>query len=296
MTLVSEILGSEHTLVTEPQTTDLENAVGAIVRAHFTVDEALFDAMPRLQVLARTGVGTERIDLAAASRRGIPVVITPGSNTNAVAECAVALGLALIKRVQFMHSVVQSGDWRRRDDQVPMDIDGAIVGIVGWGRIGQRLGSILEAMGASVRVYDPYAVIPSKYAVESLDALLKQSHFVSLHVPLTESTRHIFNAESFATMRPGAVLVNCSRGPLIDLDAALDALNNGTLAGLGLDVFDQEPPAPHQIFEHPNVLLSPHVAGLSARASQQTFHDAAQGIVDVLAGRQPAAVAREVMG
>lgn len=290
--VVRAVLGLRHQLVTEPTEADLASASAAIVRAHVTVDGPMLDRMPQLQVIARTGVGTERVDVIEAARRGIPVVVTPGSNTNAVAEGALTLGLHLIKHVSFMHNAVASGEWESRTRVVPGDIDGAVCGIVGWGRIGQRLGSVLTAMGATVIAFDPFAEIPDSMRVESMADVFTRSDFVSLHAPLTAHNRHMVNAKTLDRFRPGAVLVNCSRGPLIDLDAAHQALLSGRLGGLGLDVFDDEPPTIHPVFSHPNVVLSPHVSGLSARAATQTFHDAAVGILDVLEGRTPIAVAK----
>ena len=290
--IVMGALGREHRLVIDPTDEDLATAEAAIVRAHVVVDAALMNRMPRLRVIARTGVGTERVDVAEATRRGILVVVTPGSNTNAVAESALSLALYLIKRVGYMHDVVTSGEWDRRVTVTPGDIDGSVCGIVGWGRIGQRLGGILAAMGATVRAFDPYATIPDGLRVDTLEELLVVSDCVSLHVPLTAANHHLINADTLALLKPGAVLVNCSRGPLVSLDAAHAALELGRLGGLGLDVFDTEPPEHHAVFDHPNVVLSPHVSGLSAKAAAQTFADAAAGIADALAGRTPAAVAR----
>ena len=288
---VSNALGEAHQLVNNPTDAELAIAEGAIVRANFVVDKAQLDRMPALRVLARTGVGTERVDLVCAHERGIPVVITPGSNTNAVAEGALALILHLVKKLRPLTDLVREGRWKERDSLPLGDIEGATVGIVGWGRIGRRLGAILNAMGAEVLAFDPFTEVPAEHRVDSIEELLSRSKIVSLHVPLTLENQHLINAETLKLMQEGAVLVNCSRGPLIDLDAAFVALRSGKLAGLGLDVFDEEPARHHPIFEWPHVVLTPHVMGLSERAAAQTFHDAAVGVREVLAGRKPAATA-----
>jgi len=287
--LVSETLGAEHTLVTEPTEADLATAAGAIVRANFTVDRQMFARMPHLRVLARTGVGTDRVDLTTATERGIPVVVTPGSNTNAVAEGALALMLHLTKKLAPLTALVREGRWDERASQVLGDIDGVTVGIVGWGRIGRRLGSILEAMGARVLAFDPFAEVPAVSRVDSLSDLLRQSQIVSLHAPLTPENHHLLNASTLGLLPRGAIVINCGRGPLLSLDDALSALRSGQLSGVGLDVFDDEPPAHHPLFDQPGVALTPHVMGLSQKAAAQTFIDAARGIRDVLDGRDPSA-------
>lgn len=289
--IVEKHLGVDHVLVSDPSAADLAVAEGAIVRGNVTVDRALFDSMPQLRVLARTGVGTERVDLDVARERSISVVITPGSNTNAVAEGALAMMLHLSKRLSQLTNLVRDGRWSERDSLPLGDIDGSTVGIVGWGRIGQRLGAITTALGATVRAFDPVAPIPTDIRCDSLGELLAVSDFVSLHAPLIDSTRHMINDESLTHLKPGAILINCARGPLMDLDAVHRSLVAGRLAGVGLDVFDEEPASIHPIMSDPRVVLTPHVMGLTQTAAAQTFADAADGICAVLRGEAPAATA-----
>ena len=289
--IVEKHLGVDHVLVSDPSAADLAVAEGAIVRGNVTVDRALFDSMPQLRVLARTGVGTERVDLDVARERSISVVITPGSNTNAVAEGALAMMLHLSKRLSQLTNLVRDGRWSERDSLPLGDIDGSTVGIVGWGRIGQRLGAITTALGATVRAFDPVAPIPTDIRCDSLGELLAVSDFVSLHAPLIDSTRHMINDETLARLKPGAILINCARGPLMDLDAVHRSLVAGRLAGVGLDVFDEEPASIHPIMSDPRVVLTPHVMGLTQTAAAQTFADAADGICAVLRGEAPAATA-----
>lgn len=289
--IVGPILGDAHRLVNNPTPEDLAVAEGAIVRGNVTVDRALFDSMSQLRVLARTGVGTELVDLDVARERSIPVVITPGSNTNAVAEGAIAMMLHLTKNLAVLTELVRDNHWDERDSLPLGDIDGATVGIVGWGRIGQRLGVLAAAFGARVRAFDPIASIPADIRCETLAELLAESDFVSLHAPLVESTRHMINDESLAVIKPGAILINCGRGPLIDIDAVHRALLSGQLSGVGLDVFDNEPTDFHPIMSDSRVVLTPHVMGLSRKAAAQTYADAARGVRAVLDGRSPEATA-----
>ena len=165
------------------------------------------------------------------------------------------------------------------------------VGINGFGRIGRRVAKLAEAFDMNVLAYDPFAQIPAENAVADLADLVSRSDVITLHVPLTDETHHMINAELLQKFSDGAVLVNCGRGPLLDLDAALAALKSGKLGGLGLDVFDEEPPVHHAVFDHENVVLTPHVMGLSLQSTKQTFIDAAIGVRDVLEGRAPRAVA-----
>ena len=289
--VVQPILSDGIRFIENPTEQDISDAAGAIVRAAFRFDAAQFAKMPKLEVVARTGVGTELVDLAAAAERGIPVVITPGSNTNAVAEGAIAHALHLVKRLGPLTQLVSTGDWNERTAYPVGDLENQTIGIVGFGRIGRRVAQLAEAFGMKVLAYDPFAELPAAIKVESIDELVARADVVTLHVPLTKQTNQLVNEKLLGKFKPGAILVNCGRGSLIDLDAAHQALRSGKLGGLGLDVFDPEPPAHHPIFEHENVVLTPHVMGLSLQSTRQTFIDAAQGVRDVLEGRTPRATA-----
>jgi phosphoglycerate dehydrogenase-like enzyme len=290
--LVTGVLGDGIDFVAEPTDADLADAEGAIVRADAVVDAPFLDRAPRMRVLARTGVGTDLVDLDAATARGIAVVITPGSGTRAVAEGVLAHTLALVKRIAPLTELVAGGRWADRDAGGPIgDLDGATIGIIGYGRIGRRVGELAAAFGMRVLAYDPFAPPPAEVACSDLDELITASDVLTLHVPLTPENHHLVDATFLARAKPGAVLINCGRGGLLDLDAALAALESGQLAGVGLDVFESEPPVHHPIFNHPSVSLTPHLMGLTRNATAATFADAARGVVDVLSGRPPAAVA-----
>lgn len=290
--LVIDVLGEGIDFIAAPTDDDLALAVGAIVRADFAVDAAFLHRTPRMRVLARTGVGTDLVDLNEATARGVAVVITPGSGTRAVAEGVLAHALALIKRLTQLTALVSSGRWAERDAGGPIgDLDGATIGIVGYGRIGQRVGELAKSFGMHVLAYDPFAAPPPGVRCDDLAELASASDVITLHVPLTPENRHMIDAAFLDATKRGAVLINCGRGGLVDLNAALAALESGQLSGVGLDVFESEPPSHHPIFDHPSVTLTPHLMGLTRRATAATFADAAQGIADVLAGRRPAAVA-----
>jgi phosphoglycerate dehydrogenase-like enzyme len=290
--VVEPMLGPDQYFVPQPNDDDLARADGAIVRAAFRVDSEALDRMPNLQVIARTGVGTDLVDVAEAERRGIPVVITPGSNTSSVAEGVFTHLLALVKRLHELTDVVKNGHWNERDQIQVGDLEGKTLGIVGYGRIGRRVERLAGAFDLRVLAYDPFADVPANLRRDDIDDLVRESDFITLHMPLTEETVGMFNDCRLALMRPGGILINCSRGGLIDLEAALEALESGRLGGLGLDVFDPEPPIHHQIFDHPRVSLSPHVMGFTQQSMANTVRDAVLGVQAVLDGRIPAAVAK----
>jgi D-3-phosphoglycerate dehydrogenase / 2-oxoglutarate reductase len=289
--LVARVLGDGISFVAEPNAADLAVAVGAIARADAVVDAELFDRAPRLRVVARTGVGVDLVDLEAATARGVTVVVTPGSGTRAVAEGVLALALHLVKRLGPLTDLVREGRWSERGQVAVGDLDGATIGIVGYGRIGRRVGELATAFGMRVLAHDPFSPPPTNLDYPDLGALAAASDVLTLHAPLTTQTHHLVDEAFLARVRPGTVLVNCGRGGLLDLDATLAALRAGRLAGVGLDVFDPEPPPHHPLFDHTDVVLTPHLMGLTRRATAATFADAAQGVVDVLTGRRPAAVA-----
>lgn len=292
--LVEAELGPEVDFVDSPAPEDLASAEGAIVRAAVRVGPAELESMPRLRVIARTGVGVDDVDVDAATERGIPVAITPGVNSNAVAEGAFAHVLQLVKSLAPLTEIVRSGRWTERTGVPVGDLDGASLGIIGFGSIGRRVKTIAEAFGMTVRAYDPVAEVPEPNRVDTVDAILRASDIVTLHVPLLESTRHMIDERAIKTMKDGAILINTSRGGLVDEDAALAGLESGRLGGVGLDSYESEPPQPHPLYQHPRTVLTPHVMGLSAKASHATFVAAARAVGAVLRGGRPDAAVNEV--
>jgi len=289
--IVEPVLGSGFTYIENPTPEDLKVADGALVRAAFEFNKSVFDAMPNLKVIARTGVGTELVDLKEADARNIPVVVTPGSNTVAVAEGVIAQILHLSKRLGPLTKLVATGKWDQRTKYPVGDLANQTLGIIGYGRIGKKVADIATAFDLKILAFDPIAEIPASNKVGSIAELLAASDFVTLHIPLTPETAGLIGKSEFAKMKSGAILINCSRGALIDLDAALESLNSEKLGGLGLDVFDPEPPKHHPIFDHENVVLTPHVMGLSNQATIATYVMAAEGARDVLSGVKPKAIA-----
>jgi D-3-phosphoglycerate dehydrogenase len=289
--LVAGVLDGHCRFAANPGDAELAAAAGAIVRADARVDRALLDRAPRLRVIARTGVGVDLVDVPAATARGIAIVITPGAGAAAVAEGAIGMALHLVKRFGPLTALVRQGRWAERSAVGVGDLDGATLGVIGYGRIGRRTAALGAAFGMRILAYDPASEPPAGVCCGDLGDLAARSDVITLHLPLTEQTRHLVDDAFLAGVKPGAVLVNCGRGELIDTDAVWRALDAGRLSGVGLDVFDPEPPGAHPLYRHPDVVLTPHLMGLSRRATAATFTAAAQGVLDVLRGREPRAVA-----
>lgn len=289
--LVCGVLDGHCRFVPDPGEAELAAAAGAIVRADARVDRTLLDKAPALRVVARTGVGVDLVDVAAATARGVAVVITPGAGAAAVAEGAIGMALHLVKRFGPLTALVREGRWAERGAVGVGDLDGATLGVIGYGRIGRRTAELGAAFGMRVLAYDPVTEPPAEVRCAGLGDLAARSDVITLHLPLTGQTRHLVDDAFLARVKPGAVLINCSRGGLLDADAVCRALSGGHLSGVGLDVFDPEPPVPHPLFGHPDVVLTPHLMGLSRRATAATFTAAARGVLDVLSGGEPQAVA-----
>jgi D-3-phosphoglycerate dehydrogenase len=263
----------------------LPEAEALIVRGDAVVTADDIAAAPKLRVIGRNGVGVDNVDLDAAAARGIPVVFAPGAAARAVAEGALALALPLLKRLPELGAAVRGGDWGTRDRIEIPDVLDATIGIVGYGRIGRELGDLARALGMRVVAHDPEV----DDAATPLDALFATADIVSLHAPLTDETRGLVGPELLRRAKPGMILVNTARGALVSsLDDVLAALESGRLGGVGLDVFDEEPPDPaHPLFAHPRVLVTPHALGLTRGAREAAFRAAAEGIAAVLRGESP---------
>ena len=262
-----------------------------IVRSGTQVTEAVIDAGHNLQVVGRAGVGTDNIDIEAATRRGIIVVNAPTANTIAAAEQAITLMLALARRVPQANDSLRHGRWERKKF-VGVEVRNKVLGVVGLGRIGTEVAKRAQGLDMEIIAYDPYvsADHAARYDVQFMDLpdLLKQADFITLHTPLTPDTRHMINDETLATMKPTARLINCARGGLIDEEALLRALDEGRIAGAALDVFSSEPPpADYPLLRHSKVIVTPHLGGSTEEAQAGVALDIAQQVITVLDGRLP---------
>jgi D-3-phosphoglycerate dehydrogenase / 2-oxoglutarate reductase len=275
----------------------LADVVGIVARGLSVIDVKLMDSLPGLQVIARSGVGVDRVDVAGATDRGIAVVVTPNSGSRPVAEGTIALVLNLVKRLGPLNDLVKSGQWTERERNLPGDVDGATLGVIGFGRIGRRVSEIARVLGMDIVVHDPFMDFSATEGLDvevvRIDDLIGRSDVITIHAPLTDHTQGMIGTEFLGGIKPGLVLVNSARGGLLDLDAAYAALcRDDGLSGLGLDVYDPEPPdVSHPLFSHPNVVFTPHVLGLSRNGWRNTFEDVATGVIAVLSGERPPAVA-----
>ncbi len=232
------------------------------------VNEALLVAAPRVRWVHKWGIGIDSIDLAALRRRGIGLAITTGANSQPVAELALALMLAVNRRIPYVNRVMRLGQWPTAQmRETCYQIQGKTIGLLGFGQIGRRLARLLLGFEVAILYHDVLRAEPEleqslRVKPASLPELLASSDILSLHLPLTEATRHVINAGSLAAMKRGSILINTSRGGLIDAAALHAALISGHLRGAGLDAFEPEPPSPdHPLLQLDQVVLTPHSGG-----------------------------------
>ncbi|MCL2652497.1 MAG: phosphoglycerate dehydrogenase, partial [Propionibacteriaceae bacterium] len=257
--------GPMHAIDLIPLLADVDGVVAGL--DDYTA-EVINAAGPKLKVISRYGVGSDRVDVAAAAARGIAVKVTPGANAVAVAELALGLMFGLARSIPSLDRAVRAGGWPRSKG---MELTGKSLGIVGVGAIGRELAKRAEGIGMTVLGFDPVVDAETMEAAGikpvTMAELLASSDIVSLHVPLLDSTRHIIDTAALASMKRGALLVNTARGGLIDEEAAYAALNSGQLAGLALDAYEVEPPAGSRLFELDSVIATPHTGAHTDEAT-----------------------------
>ena len=266
-----------------------ETGAEGIVSRMGRLDAAVMDAAPQLKVISKHGVGVDNIDIQAAADRGIPVLVATGANAISVAEHAIALLLATVKRILPLDSGLRAGRWEKPGFS-GREIAGSTMGLMGMGAIAQATGRIAKGLGLELVGFDPYA--PDSAFEElgvtrcaSFEELLVQTNILSLHCPLTDQTRAILNANALARMPAGGYVINTARGGLIDEAALVAAIQSGHLAGAGLDTFAVEPPtADHPFFAVPEIVLTPHIGGVTRQAGARVGVDAVRGIFQILGG------------
>jgi lactate dehydrogenase-like 2-hydroxyacid dehydrogenase len=263
---------------------------------YYTVDAAFLDAAPALRVVATPSVGYDSIDVAAATARGVAVCNTPGVLTAAVADLTVALIIMLARRLPEYARFVRSGAWARREPlpELAHDIAGKTLGVVGFGRIGREVARRMQLLGMQPIWYDVFDRLPPgapQVPYRPLDELLAAADFVTIHMDLNDSSRHLIGARELGLMRPTAHLVNTARGGVVDQSALASALREGRLAGAGLDVLEQEPPAPAEpILALPNIIAFPHMGTATHETRKAMRELAVDNVLAMLAGRRPAAI------
>ena len=277
----------------------LKDAHGLILRTGISITRDLISAAEELLVISRTGGGLDNVDVAAASENGIIVTSNLGVNTISVAEHVLSLMLALTKRLAVMDHAVRSDNFGIRYQNLPRDINGKTIGLLGFGRIGSEIGKICrQTFAMKVIAYDPYLSDQKKnechewVRMVGLEELLSESDVISVHVPLTENTRHLVDAAEFALMKPDALLINTSRGGVVNETALAAALQNNQIAGAGLDVFGEEPVSTdNPLLKLDNVILTPHTAALTRECVTRMATEAANCVLEIFAGREPPNVA-----
>lgn len=271
----------------------MDDVVALVVRGAAPITEAVISRGNALKVIGRTGVGYDTVDIAAATRHGIPVIYTPGAGSRAVAEAALAFMLALAKRIPFWDQQLKSGNWKSRYEAQGSDLDGKTLGIVGLGRIGQILAMMARPFEMCVIAYDPFldGEVAAGLGVRlvELDELVRQADFISIHCPQTPETTGLIDRRRLDLVKPGSYLINLSRGGLIEsLDVLADALDDGKLAGVALDVFDPAPPdVSHRLFAIENCLTSPHSMATTMGAMTRIFKSMTDDMTAVLTGNSP---------
>jgi len=251
------------------------------------VTEKVLSSCKKLKVVSRYGAGVDRVDLDAARRNGIIVTNTPGVNAVAVAELAMALVLSIARHIPYLDKKTREGAWVR---STGMELGGKVMGIMGLGAVGKNLAKYAQGFGMHVIAYDPY--MDKVYAAEkniqaaSFDEVIRESDVISLHLPLNAETKHLINEAVMNKMKPTAILVNTSRGGIIDEDAAYRLLNENKLGGLGIDVFEMEPPKDSPLFGLDNVVVTPHTAAHTKEATENMADVSAKNLLDVLSGKE----------
>jgi D-3-phosphoglycerate dehydrogenase len=274
----------------EPELAPLLADVDAlIVRSETKVTASLMDAAPRLAVIGRAGVGVDNIDVAAATERGIYVVNAPLGNIVAAAEHTIALALALLRKIPQADRSVRAGEWTR-SKLIGRELRGKTLGLVGIGRVGSEVARRAAAFEMKVIAHDPFATEASARAAGAqlveLDELFARADVISLHTPLTKQTAGLINATTLARFKPTAILVNASRGEVVDAGALADALAAGTIAGAALDVYAPEPlAADSPLRGAPHTVLTPHIAGSTAEAQVNVAVEVTKQILDILDGK-----------
>jgi D-3-phosphoglycerate dehydrogenase len=264
---------------------DLADADALLVRSATTVSANILEAAPRLRIVARAGTGVDNVDVASASARGILVVNAPGANSISVAEHACALMLALARRIPAADRAMKDGKWEKKKF-LGTEVRGKTLGIAGLGRIGQEVAQRARAFGMRLVAHDPFIAreIAAGIGVEllSLDQVCATADYLTLHLPSTPETRHLFNDDRFARCKPGIRIINTARGELIDPAALRRAIENGAVGGAALDVFEVEPPTDWSLAQLPQVIATPHIAASTEEAQELVGTETAAAVRDFL--------------
>ena len=269
----------------EQLASDLEDADAIVVRSATRVTSALIDAAPKLRAIARAGTGVDNVDVPAATARGIVVMNAPGANSVSVAELAMAFVLALARHIAGADAAMKQGKWEKKTF-LGEELRDKVLGLVGLGRIGQEVARRASGFGMTIIAHDPFVSEQTAAQLDvelaGLDELFSRADYVSLHMPSTEHTHHLVNAERLAKARKGIRIVNTARGDLIDEAALAEAIESGHVAGAALDVFEREPTVDHRLQKLPQVVATPHIAASTREGQELVGAETAAALRDFL--------------
>ena len=254
-----------------------------VVRSRTKVTKEVIDAGLNLKAIVRAGVGLDNIDVSYAKEKGVQVLNTPSASTQSVAELTIAYLMALARNLPQMTASMKEGKWEKKAF-LGSEVAGKTLGLIGSGRIGKAVGDRAAALGMTVIAFDPYVSEIPGITLKELDQLLAEADYISLHVPHTDETHHILNAEAFNKMEDGVRIINCGRGGTIDEDALYQAIQDGKVAGAALDVYEQEPLSDSKLYALEQVIGSPHVGAGTSEAKARVGQVAAEKVIEALKG------------
>jgi D-3-phosphoglycerate dehydrogenase / 2-oxoglutarate reductase len=295
-------IGSELILAQVQEERELIRAcreADGLLNQYALLTRRVLENLPNCKVVSRYGVGVDSVDLKAATDLGIIVANVPDYCMDEVADQTVSMLLGLIRKTAFFDQKVKSGQWNFRQGIPIYRTRGKTMGLIGCGKIGLEVAKRISAFGLRVIAFDPYIEKPHEVIeLKDIDTVLKESDFISIHCPLNDSTRHLIGDEAFKKMEKRPILINTSRGPIIDEKALIQALKEGLISGAGLDVLEKEPPdSQNPLLKMENVILTPHVSFYSVESISELKRRTAKNVADVLTGRWPRSVVnREVKG
>ena len=254
-----------------------------VVRSRTKVTKEVIEAGKALKAIVRAGVGLDNIDVAYAKEKGVQVLNTPSASTQSVAELTIAYLMALARNIPQMTASMKAGKWEKKTF-LGSEVAGKTLGLIGSGRIGKAVADRAAALGMSVVAYDPYVNELKGISLMDLDNLLKEADYISLHVPHTEETHNILNTDTFQKMKDGVRIINCGRGGTIDEKALTQAIQDGKVAGVALDVYAEEPLSDSQLYSLDQVIGSPHIGAGTSEAKERVGQEAAQNVIEALKG------------
>jgi len=260
---------------------------GMVVRSRTKVRQPLIDVCPNLKVIVRGGAGLDTIDHEYAKSKGITVMNTPHANSASVAELAIGYMFMLARSLYKATATMKAEKWDKKAFD-GVELGGKTLGLIGYGKIGHITATLALALGMKVLAYDPYVTSANGTKLVTLDVLLAQSDYISLHTPKTKETTNMIGAEQFAKMKDGVRIINCARGGIINEDAFYEALTNGKVAGAAIDVFIEEPPTDWKLVKLENVIASPHIGAATKEAQARVGAEVAEKLIEFAKNMQPA--------